>query len=179
MVIDSFVWLTPLLVLPLILLFVFVGCALPHSGRPPPPPPIDAPYVMLLVENPDGLAITQVQFVVRLQEPGSTTTTTTTLTLAPPADATESGPLLGDYVPLFDPVGPSGTYPAFRFQISIANIGTWTVGCTVSVSGVTPSPTNSHAPRTLTYVYPGSSPEGFAFVVNRDATSGQIHVAVI
>ncbi len=169
--IDPFVLLTPLLVSPIVVLFVFVGCALTHHGLPTFPP-----TVILDLQNPDDLAITQVEFDVSVQAAGGTTTTTA-VTLTPPANVSMTGPALGSsYTPLISLARPPRANPGyFRYSITEANTGTWTVRCTVSVSGVTPALSNSHSPRTLFNVTASADPEVFAFVVRRDGT-GTLHV---
>lgn len=131
--IDWFVLLTPLLVLPIVLLFVFVGCALSHDAAGPPPPSVS--LIMRLINRAGAMSVHHMSFNARIvfTPPGmmmpaynygvelaSGSRPTLSITVGESLEASSE-----------DQTQLTATPPVFAWKITQPRFATWTVTCHV------------------------------------------------
>ncbi len=165
--VDWYLFLTPLLLSPIVALFVFVGCALEHPAGSPP-------NVLLKLDADPAFSVSMVKFDIQLSTSDSSPSTPTSVSLHPatPDEPTISSPdhLGGTYreVTILLTRNPR----LFQYFIISPNTGQWTVSCSVFLEGALVSlPTVSHTARTVTW-HETTVTERFLFKLQRNpATS--------
>lgn len=123
--IDWFALLTPFLVLPVVLLFVFVGCALSHSASSATPS-----LTMRLTNRVVGAPLPRMSFNAHIEFTDPMGMVTYGVELAPMTDPT-IGIRGGESVETRhrDTSRLGATPPAFEWTITNPRVGTWTVTC--------------------------------------------------